>query len=289
MTWLSAKPRGEWSASAMCSRRSVSVSRASRTRSSGWSVAAGHGVSSYCLGGCRFFAVVGGRPGLDPDVVGRGPILAIPKVPCNPCNLLGATSWGSLYLRDARARRCSMTASMAQWSQRRHSLVGVSRQSHRPDSEQGHVSWQAEHRPGSGWWRRPHSEHLPAVAITLLATSSRALQTSDEEDWPAGAPTGACRSLAAPSSTSRRRSPSHAWWDARRRGATYPLDRLAAEIRVVDFRQDCRRTGRSRPSAPLSQRQPPPMASRTPCTREPCRAGVSPRSAQSGLVVTPPS
>lgn len=51
-----------------------------------------------------------------------------------------------------------MTASIAQCSQRRHSLVGVWRHSQRPDSEQATVSRPAEQRPGSGRWRRPHSE-----------------------------------------------------------------------------------------------------------------------------------
>jgi hypothetical protein len=53
-----------------------------------------------------------------------------------------------------------MTASIAQCSQRRHSLVGVSRQSHRPDSEHATVSKPAEQRPGSGRWSRPQSEQL---------------------------------------------------------------------------------------------------------------------------------
>jgi GNAT superfamily N-acetyltransferase len=39
-----------------------------------------------------------------------------------------------------------------------HSLVGVSRQSQRPDSEQGQVSWPAEQRPGSGRWKQWQSE-----------------------------------------------------------------------------------------------------------------------------------
>jgi hypothetical protein len=50
--------------------------------------------------------------------------------------------------------RRRMKVSIAQRSQRRHSPVGMTRQSQRPDSEQATVSRPAEPRPASGRWRR---------------------------------------------------------------------------------------------------------------------------------------
>jgi hypothetical protein len=66
----------------------------------------------------------------------------------------------------------------------------VSRQSHRPDSEQATVSRPAEHRPGSGRWRRPQSERRHGSRLVvdgafelLEATPQRlelALEAGDE-------------------------------------------------------------------------------------------------------------
>ena len=103
---------------------------------------------------CRVGGVLGGTRGAaraDPTL-----LLAQPRRADLP-----------VYLpRAARDRRCSMTASIAQCSHRCHSLSGLSRQSQRPDSEQGQVSRPAEQRPGRGQWSRPQSEHRVGLPIT---------------------------------------------------------------------------------------------------------------------------
>jgi hypothetical protein len=52
---------------------------------------------------------------------------------------------------------------MAQWSHRRHSLSGESRQSQRAALGAGDGFEAGEHRPGSGRWSRPQREHLGIV------------------------------------------------------------------------------------------------------------------------------
>ena len=68
--------------------------------------------------------------------------------------MVGSTWDEARYLPHASSRR-SITASIAQCWQRRHSLVRG--QSQRPVSEQATVSRPAEQRPGSGRWWRPQS------------------------------------------------------------------------------------------------------------------------------------